>query len=332
MKAIVMTETGSPAVLQAVNLPEPEITSESQVKIHIRAAGINPIDTKIRNNGTFYHWSEPVVLGCDGAGVIVETGSAVSEFNVGDEVWYCHGGLGKEPGNYAEYTVIDYHWVSLKPSNISFVEAAVSPLVLITAWGALFDKGCLKPGQQVLIHGGAGGVGHVAIQLAKIKGAQVFSTVSSEQKEAFVRFLGCDEVLHYRDNDWRLELNRLSSAGVDLIIDTVGPTVFQQSISALKYAGRLVTLLNPGEFDSTEARNRNLTIAYELMLTPMLQELIEARSNQIDILKQCSVWMEDNLLKVQVSKVFDLKQAALAHELIEQGHCEGKLALKISPE
>jgi NADPH:quinone reductase and related Zn-dependent oxidoreductases len=112
-------------------------------------------------------------------------------FKIGDEVWFCHGGLGKEPGNYAQFTVIDSRWLALKPNNISFIEAAAVPLVLITAWGALFDKGQCQAQQTVLIHAGAGGVGHIAIQLAKLKGAKVITTVSSAEKSGICALDRC---------------------------------------------------------------------------------------------------------------------------------------------
>jgi len=113
------------------------------------------VDIKVRRNGVFYDRPLPAVLGCDGAGIVVETGAAAHQFNVGDKVWFCHGGLGREQGNYAEYTVIDDRWVSLSPRPFHFIEAAAAPLVLITAWGALFDRGGLQAGQTVLIHAGA---------------------------------------------------------------------------------------------------------------------------------------------------------------------------------
>jgi len=200
MKAILMTAVGEPEVLQFQDIKEPEITEATQIKVKLQAAGVNPVDTKIRRNGVFYDNALPAVLGCDGAGVVVETGTEVSQFKAGDKVWFCHGGLGREQGNYAEYTVIDQRWVSLMPETFSFTEAAAAPLVLITAWGALFDRGGLQAGQTVLIHAGAGGVGHVAIQLAKLKGAKVITTVSSEQKAEFVKSLGADEAINYTQN------------------------------------------------------------------------------------------------------------------------------------
>jgi NADPH2:quinone reductase len=269
-------------------------------------------------------------LGCDGAGVIVETGEAVKKFKTGDKVWFCHGGLGREQGNYAEYTVIDQRWVSLMPKNFSFAEAAASPLVLITAWGTLFDRGNLQAGQTVLIHAGTGGVGHVAIQLAKLKGANVITTVSSEQKAEFVQSLGADQAIIYTRANFADALNQLTGGkGADLVIDTVGPAVFKESIPATAHFGRLITLLDPGQPDLREARMRNLLIGFELMLTPMLRDLDQARDQHIEILKQCADWAEQGLIKIHIDKQLPLEAAIEAHKLIEAGHTTGKIVLSI---
>jgi NADPH2:quinone reductase len=330
MKAILMTAIGDADVLKFQDIKEPEISEKTQIKVRLQAAGINPVDTKIRSNGVFYDQALPAVLGCDGAGIVVETGPEASKFKIGDEVWFCNGGLGREQGNYAEYTVIDERWVSLRPKTFSFIEAAAAPLVLITAWGALFDRGGLQAGQTVLIHAGAGGVGHVAIQLAKLKGAKVITTVNSGQKADFVKSLGADETVNYTPNGFADEVNDLTRGkGADLVFDTVGPAVFKESIAVTAHFGRLVTLLDPGELNLGEARMRNLLIGFELMLTPMLRDLPEARDKHVEILNQCAQWADKGLLKPHVSKQLSLSEAAVAHKLIEAGHTIGKIVLSI---
>ena len=330
MKAMLMTAVGDPEVLKFQEIAEPEISTATQIKIKLQAAGVNPIDTKIRCNGVFYDQPLPAVLGCDGAGIVVETGAAASRFNVGDNVWFCHGGLGREPGNYAEYTVLDERWVSHSPKTYSFIEAAAAPLVLITAYGALFDRGGLQAGQTVLIHAGAGGVGHVAIQLAKLKGAKVITTVSSGQKAEFVKSLGADEAIVYTQGGFADAVNELTGGkGADLVFDTVGAAVFKESIAVTAHFGRLVTLLDPGELSLAEARMRNLLIGFELMLTPMLRDLADARDKHIAILKQCALWADQGLLKLHVSKIVPLEAAAEAHRLIEAGHTTGKIVLSV---
>ena len=331
MKAILMTATGSATTLSYQDIAEPKINTTTQVKVKLLAAGINPVDTKVRRHGVFYPIPLPTVLGCDGAGVIVETGTDVKGFKVGDLVWFCNGGLGREQGNYAEYTVLDERWLSFSPSNFSPIEAAAAPLVLITAWGALFSKGQLQAGQTVLITAGAGGVGHVAIQLAKIKGARVIATVSSEKKAEFAKSLGADETIIYHPDGFAEQVKHLTAGkGADLTIDTVGPEVFKESIAATAHFGRLITLLDPGKIDLTEARLRNLLIGFELMLTPMLRDLEEARNEHTAILNQCKQWAEQGLLTVYVSQTLPLKEANIAHELIETGHTIGKIVLSIN--
>ncbi len=331
MKAIVMTTTGNPDVLKYQDIPEPQITLPTHIKVKLAAAGVNPVDTKIRQNGIFYDQPLPTVLGCDGAGTIVEIGSSVSRFKLGDKVWFCHGGLGREQGNYAEYNVLDERWVSLMPTSLSFTEAAALPLVLITAWGGLYDRGGLQQGQTVLIHAGAGGVGHVAIQLAKHKGARVITTVSSEEKADFVRALGADEVILYsRDDVVSSVLSLTEGKGADLVFDTVGSAVFKESINATAHFGRLITLLAVDNIDLTEARMRNLLIGFELMLTPMLRDLDEARDKHVQILQQCALWTDEGLLKPHIGQQFSLQQAAEAHRLLEIGHVTGKIVLSLS--
>ncbi len=330
MKAIMMTAAGTPDVLKLQTIAEPEITQPTQIRVKLKAAGVNPVDTKIRRNGVFYDNPLPAVLGCDGAGEVVAVGGAVSRFRTGDAVWFCHGGLGREQGNYAEYTVLDQRWADPMPKTFSCVQAAALPLVLITAWGALFDRGGLQAGQTVLIHAGAGGVGHVAIQLAKIHGARVITTVSSEQKAEFVKALGADEVVLYTQNGFADAVNRLTDGkGADLVFDTVGASVFKESITATAHFGRLVTLLDPGELNLAEARMRNLLIGFELMLTPMLRDLPEARDKHVEILRQCAELADKGLLKAHISHALLLEEAAVAHRLIEAGHTTGKIVLSV---
>jgi NADPH2:quinone reductase len=328
MKAVLMTATGAPDTLAFQDIKMPEITEATQVKIKLHAAAVNPVDTKIRRNGIFYPGDLPVILGCDGAGVIVEIGSAVNNYQAGDKVWFCHGGLGREQGNYAEYTVIDQRWVSAMPQKLSFVEAASLPLVLITAWGALYDRGGLQPGQTVLIHAGAGGVGHVAIQLAKLAGASVITTVSSEAKAEFATRLGADYTILYKQHDVaKLVAQFTDNQGADLVIDTVGAEVFTASIPLTAHFGRLITLLDPGPIDLKEARMRNLLIGFELMLTPMLRNLNQARDHHIEILNQCARWLDQGQLKPHISQQMPLQAAKHAHQLIEAGHTSGKIVL-----
>jgi NADPH2:quinone reductase len=329
MKAVVMTQAGGVDVLSLEELPEPGIERPSQIKVRLHAAGVNPIDTKLRSRGVFFPDALPAILGCDGAGEVVEVGAQVSEFSPGDAVWFCHGGLGREPGNYAEYAVLEASEAARKPDTLSFAEAAAAPLVLLTAWEALHDRARLESGQDVLIHAGAGGVGHVAIQLAALAGARVLTTVSNAEKAEWTLNHGASHAIPYHEEDFVEAVNVITGGkGADIVLDTVGGENFWRSIQATAHYGDLVTLLDPGSEGSwAEARNRNLRIGFELMLTPMLRYLPAARAHQIEILNHCGRLFDKGKLRIHVSENLPLAEAARAHAMIEEGHASGKLVL-----
>lgn len=181
----------------------------------------------------------------------------------------------------------------------------------------------------MLIHAGAGGVGHIAIQLAKIRGARVLTTVSDSEKAAFVTDLRADTVINYREQAIdKAVMEATGGRGVDLAFDTVGPEVFRQSLPLLAEYGTLVTLLDPGDaLDTSLARNSNLSIAFTLMLTPALKDLEDALAHQGEILRLGGEWMSEGKLKVKVSRILELEDAPAAHQLIEEGHTLGKLVL-----
>lgn len=331
MKVIEMRETGGPAVLQLAERLRPELGGPNDILVRLEAAGVNPIDTKIRQRGPLIPNGLPAVLGCDGAGVVEAVGAEVTRFKPGDEVWYCHGGLGGPVGNYAEYMVLDHRYAQSKPRGIDFIQAAAAPLVLITAWEALHDRAQLSPGQTVLIHAGAGGVGHVAIQLARAAGARVCTTVSGPEKADFAHALGAEYCINHREEDLvESVMDWTEGRGVDVALDTVGPEVFRRTIPAMAHYGDLVTILDPGpDLDLKEARNRNLRISLELMLTPMLFDLPRARAHQGEILRRSAKMIDRGDLEIHVSRNFPLAQAREAHKLIEEGHVTGKLALTL---
>jgi NADPH:quinone reductase len=330
MQAVLMTAAGNPEVLQLQEVPKPT-PGNTELLVRLVAAGINPLDTKLRKRGTFYPEQMPAILGCDGAGIVEAIGATVQKFQPGDEVYFCYGGLGAHQGNYAEYTTVDERFVASKPKSISFAEAAAAPLVLITAWEALYERGKLEPGDKILIHAGAGGVGHVAIQLAKLKGADVATTVSSQEKANFVTQLGADKVIFYKETDFvQATLDWTNGEGVDLAFDTVGGEIFDKTFPAVRTYGDIVTILEPDANTVWKvARNRNLRIGLELMLTPMLLGNIEALQHHGEILQQCATWIDENKLKIQVSNTFPLKAAANAHQLLENGSITGKIVLLI---
>ena len=332
MKAVVMTASGEPEVLQLQQVPDPILHTDREILVRLHAAGVNPIDTKLRKRGTFYPDQMPAILGCDGAGVVESVGSNVQRFRVGDEVYFCCGGLGATLGNYAEMAVVDERFVARKPASLSFAEAAAAPLVLITAWEALYDRARLEAGQRVLIHAGAGGVGHVAIQLAKLKGADVCTTVGSQEKARLVRQLGADNPILYKQTNFvEAALDWTAGEGVDLAFDTVGGKTFYDTFPAVRVYGDVVTILepDPGYINWKIGRSRNLRVSFELMLTPMLQGLVAAQQHQAKILEQCATWIDEGKLKIHLSQTFPLENVAAAHKALETGSTAGKIALVI---
>lgn len=331
MKAILLRQPGPASALEPSDVPTPQITRPDDVLIELKAAGVNPIDTKLRQRGTFYPELMPAILGCDGAGVIREVGPEVTQWCVGDEVLFCQGGLGQRPGTYAEYAVIPNHCLARKPEPVSFTQAAALPLVTITAWEALYDQAQIKPGQKVLIHAGAGGVGHIAIQLAKFRQAQVATTVSSVMKAEFVKALGADLVVNYREPGWQEELLAWTGGtGVDVVFDTVGGNTFSETFTLVKPYGQVVTLLEPGpETNWKLARRKNLQLSFTLMLTPELDGLKAAQIHQARIIQQAIDWVLSGQLQIEVGKTFPLGAAADAHQFLEARQGLGKIVLII---
>ncbi len=332
MKAVVMSAFGEPDVLKPVEIPVPEPPSPSHLRVRLHAAGINPIDTKLRRNGTYYPDLPSPVLGCDGAGTVDAVGRGVTRFRPGDEVYFFQGGIGRDQGTYAQYVTVHEAYAAAKPAKLSFIDAAALPLALITAWESLYDRAALNAGQCVLIHAGAGGVGHVAVQLACNGGARVATTVSGADKASFVRSLGAERVIDYKNEDFvEAALGWSDGEGVDLSLDTVGGATFCRSFAATRVYGQIVTLLQSScDADALKiARLRNQSISYELMLAPQLLEMHEARCAQCRILERGAELIEEGKLSVKVSKVLPLAQAAEAHRLIEGGHTTGKIVLGI---
>jgi len=332
MRCILMETTGGPEVLALRDRAAPEIRHPNDVLVRLHAAGVNPVDTKLRKRGTYFPEDMPAVLGCDGAGIVEAVGEAVTRFKQGDAVYFCYGGLGKTgTGTYAQYAVVPEIAAAKKPLGLSMEEAAAAPLVLITAWESLFDRARLAPGKRVLVHAGAGGVGHVAIQLAKIQGAHVATTVSTEEKARLVRELGADRVIRYPEEDVRdALLDWTEGRGADVVFDTVGGDVCRDSVALTAFYGDLVSILQfPTDMDLKEARLRNLRLRQELMLTPQIRGIEHALARQGWILSQCAQWFEEGRLRIHLSDVLPLDEAANAHRRIEAGHMTGKLALRI---
>jgi len=333
MKAVMLTGAGGVDMLQLMEVSDPVLKEPQDVLVRLHASGLNPVDYKLRRKGGFYPNRLPLILGCDGAGVVQAIGAAVTKFKVGDEVFFFNGGMGgDEQGNYAELTVVHQDYLVAKPKSLSMVEAASVPLVWLTAWEALFERCSLQAGETILIHGGAGGVGYIAIQIAKHAGATVITTISSPEKAKFALSLGADHYINYIEEifvDRVLDLT--SGKGVDVVFDTVGGQVFANSFPAAKVYGHMVTLdeINFSKEEVKVAKLRNLTLSYELMLTPMHFKMHEARTRQTIMLETAARLIDDGQIKVVVNNIFALDEIAHAQQVVESDHSIGKTVIKI---
>lgn len=331
MQAIYFHTGGDSDVLQYGEMDIPMQCKDSQVLVRLKAIGINPIDLKIRAAPNRFPVTFPVIPGCDGAGIVEAIGGAVNNFKPGDEVYFSQPGFNGRQGSYAEYALVDSALLAHKPQSLSFEQAAAAPLVLITAWEALLDRAHMHSGQTALIHAGAGGVGHVAIQLAKMNSVRVITTVSSDEKANFVKKLGADHVINYRNQDVIAEvLAYTDGTGVDIAFDTVGSQVLQSCFNSVKPYGDVVTILQPtNEMNWSEARLRNVRFSMEMMLSPVLLELPQAQSHQGEILRQCAQLFDHNKLMIEIARIFDLSEAGVAQQYLKQTHPIGKVVLTV---
>ena len=330
MKAILMTSSGSPDVLALYDVEKPELRSPHHLRVKLAAAGVNPLDTKLRAKPVYYPDKLPAILGCDGAGTVEKIGSSVTRFKVGDTIYFNNGGIGDEPGCYAEFTTLHEEYCAANPANVSLQDGAALPLALLTAWEALVERANLQAGQAILIHAAAGGVGHIAVQLAHHLGARIAVTVSNEKKAGLAQGLDAEKIINYKEQDFVAEaLEWTDGKGVDVVFDTVGGDTFLRSLNAVRVGGKVVSLLATplAAADVQLARLRNLSLCYELMLTPQVMKLHDERIRQRKILENCTQLIEDGKIGVLVSYALPLAEAQQAHRLIEQGGVTGKIIL-----
>jgi NADPH:quinone reductase len=334
MKVIMLAGAGGTEMLKLQEIPDPEVTGSQDVLVRLYAAGLNPVDYKLRRAGGFYPDRLPLILGCDGAGVVQAIGEEVTKFEIGDEVFFFNGGMGgDDQGNYAEFTIVHQDYLVRKPESLSMVEAASVPLVWLTAWEALFDRYSLQAGQTILIHGGAGGVGYIAIQIAKHAGATVYTTISSPEKAEFANSIGADECINYKEENFVTKVLELTEGkGVDVVFDVVGGQVFADSFPATKIYGHVVTLdeINFSQEEVNVAKLRNLSLSYELMLTPMHFKMHAARVRQTGMLEEAARLIDAGQIKVVVNNVFAMDEISQAHQVVESGHSIGKTVIQIA--
>jgi NADPH:quinone reductase-like Zn-dependent oxidoreductase len=317
MKAVVFEKFGSSKELKLVQI-DPPTPQENEVMISIRYAAVNPVDWKIREGyfGNFMPHEFPIIPGWDGAGVINKVGSKVHKYKVGDEVYaYFRKPLVKW-GTYCENSCMGEEFVAPKPKSIGFKEAASLPLVSLTAWQALFDFAGLKSGETLLILGGSGGVGSMAVQFGSYCGAYVMATCSSKNF-SYVKSLGAQETIDYTLDGWVSALHSKMPQGFDIVFDCAGGPNFQSSVSLVKKGGRLISIVYP----DVEKYNSDTIRAGYVFVAPNSDQLI-------------SIGQLIDAKKIQVPEIreMNLLEAAQAQDLVKQGHVRGKVVLKINGE
>ncbi|GAB4189172.1 MAG: NADP-dependent oxidoreductase [Simkaniaceae bacterium] len=314
MKAVVAEKYGKPSELKIVEMPAPD-PKENEVQIAVEYTAVNPVDWKILE-GYFdsYPHEFPFVLGWDAAGTVRKTGKKVAAFQEGDEV-YCYCRKPKiQWGTYAEYICMEEAHVALKPKNLNFAQAASIPLAGLTAWQALFDAGKLQENEKILIHAGAGGVGGMAIQFAKNRGAFVITTASTENF-SYVKKLGADLAIDYREEDFAKRIRKEFPEGIDFALDTIGGETCRKNFSILKSNGRLVSLLE--QFGENNPPPKDIACHF-VFVEPNGQQL-----------QQIAELIEQG--KVIAPKIHEmrLEEAAKALQESRQGHVAGKIVLNV---
>jgi NADPH:quinone reductase len=328
MKTMAMMAFGDTHVFEALELPHPKIIP-NHVLIKIMATSVNPFDCKLRK-GVYRDLISgfPTILQGDIAGMITEVGEGVTDFAVGDEVYGCVGGILQLQGGLAEYTLADPRLIAHKPKTVSWRMAAALPLVSLTAWEALVTYANVKANRTVLIHGGTGGVGHIAIQLAKILDARVFATCGSAEKMAIAKQLGADEAINYRETSVASYVENLTAKkGFDVVFDTVGGEHLNSCFEAAALWGQVICISAAHQYDLTPAFLKGLSI--HTVLQPLLLITGLHRARYGNILLQIAIWTDEGKIKPLVdNRLFTLPQVGAAHDYLEQGKAIGKVVLE----
>jgi NADPH2:quinone reductase len=329
MKAQVITEFGNPSVFKQVDIPQP-ILKDGYVLIKVCATSVNQIDCKIRSGAvSTIAPAFPAILQGDVAGIIEAVANDVNSFKIGDEVYGCAGGLLGSGGALAEYMLADAKLIAKKPTSLSMVAAAALPLVSITAWEALFNKVNLTEQNRILIHGGVGGVGHIAVQLAKWCGAKVSTTVLKPEDYALVKSFGADEVINPKEEEVEAYVDRLTNGrGFDVIFDTVGGPNLDKSLIAASINGSVVTTAARSTHDLTPMHNKALSLSSVFMLLPLLKN--QGREAHGEILAALAQIADQGKLRPLIDPhQFTLETVSDAHALLESGKAQGKVVISI---
>jgi NADPH:quinone reductase-like Zn-dependent oxidoreductase len=313
MKAITISQFGEPEVLQQVDLPVPEI-KEDEVLIQVKAISINPVDIKTRlGKGMAGRLKgiEPLILGWDISGIVISAGAAVTNFKPGDAVF----GMVDFPGHgkaYAEYVAAPASQLALKPANISHEEAAAATLAALTAWQTLVKHANIQAGSKVLIHAAAGGVGHFAVQIAKLLGAHVSGTSSAANRD-FVMSLGADAHIDYKAQRFEEVVSDM-----DFVLDAIGGDIIDRSLEVIKPGGTLISIPSGLNETLTEKAKAKGIKGYFILVASDGEDM-----------QQLAELLADGRLKAHVSKVFAFEEMAAAHEQVASGRTVGKVVIKV---
>lgn len=328
MKAMILNTYGDDSVFEAVTVDTP-VAQAGHVLVNIKATSVNTVDTMIRTMGTDLPLSPalPAIIGMDFAGIVEAVGEGVSNFKVGDEVYGCAGGLADLQGTLAEYIVADAKLIAHKPTTLSMREAAALPLVGITAYEGLTRAGT-KKGQKVLVHGGTGGVGHVAVQLAKHFGADVYATVGSDAQFEVIAGYGARAINYKTETVADYVKHYTHDAGFDVVYDSVGGANMAHSFEAAALNGHVASTVALVDLDLSTAHFKGLSLHVVFMLIPMLHD--HKREVHHDILTKLAKIVDAGALKPLLdAEEFSFDQVDAAHARLQSGQAIGKVVIDI---
>jgi NADPH2:quinone reductase len=326
MRAVIVPKLGSVEVLQLADVPEP-VPGDNDLLIEVKAGSLNPIDFKVRGGAFAKNRPMPIILGFDVSGVVRGMGSAVRGFQAGDEV-YASPSLVRNGAN-AQLVCVDAHACAPKPKTLDHIQAGALPLVALTAWEALLRRARIQPGETVLVHAGGGGVGHVAIQLAKAHGCRVLTTASNPASLELCRKVGADLVINYREQDFvQVVQAETGRKGCPVIFDTVGGETFDKSLDCVAVDGRLITCVGaPSEKIPQKLFRLNASLFFQFMGAPGVYGVHP--ESQGEMLREVAKMVDAGKLKPHVSQVLPLDKVAEGHRMLEAGHVTGKVVIKV---
>lgn len=328
MHAVVLDRIGGPLTLRRVPVPAPR---PGQVLVRVAFSTVNPLDIKIREGRADHaRVTAPAILGIDMAGVVAAVGDGVTRFQVGDEVYGMSGGVGCRAGSLAEYQAVPAGLVARTPATLSMAEAAALPLAAVTAWQGLVDRATVRHGMDVLVHGGGGGVGHAAVQIARARGARVFATGTGASLDV-IRAAGAVPIDYRTTSVQEYVAAATAGEGFDVVLDTVGGPTLDACFTAVKrYTGHAVSTLGWGTHHLAPLSFRGATYSGVFTLTPLLTG--EGCAHQGQILTHVASLAEGGRLRPRLHPtVFDLATVAEAHRLVQAGQARGKVIVRVSP-